>query len=141
MNFEKDLELWEKFELFVCKIMKAKYWMEFTKNTDILWVDLIWETTKAEIKYDRKFRTTWNFFIEYMCSWKRSWILKYNCDYFCYWDENNFWVFDRYELWQLSIVWGKKVVGWDNKNSKWLLVKLKDIDWLELFNFNRKDYG
>jgi len=138
-KFERDLELWEKFEQFVIKVCSLKFGLTATKNIHKLWVDLIWDWYTLEVKYDTLFRKTWNFFIEYLYKWERSWILKYNATYFVYGDENEFWIFDRQDLWQLSLVWWKKIIWWDDNNSTWLLIKYDEIIDLALYNYKRYD--
>jgi hypothetical protein len=78
--------------------------------------------------------------IEYLYRWNRSWILKYKADFFIYWDENDFWVFDRQELFIWSLVFGRKLNGWDNLYSTAMLIKYEDLIPLAIYKYNRKQW-
>lgn len=138
MTFKEDLEIWARFESFVIKVSNSIFWLKVSKNEDLMGVDLIWEWFEIEVKYDKQFRTTWNFYIEYLYKGERSGILKYNATYFCIWDENNFRVFDRQELWNWCTVFGKKVVGGDKNLTTGFLIEFEEVIPLSTYKYERK---
>lgn len=135
--FKEDLIQWERFERFVIKICKHKFWFEVWKNPDEKGVDLLWQWFQIECKYDIASKKTGNYYFEYWCNWVKSWILKYNCDYFCIWDENNFWIYDRVVLWTFAQQVWKQVIGWDRNASLWFIVDIEKISHLALYTYER----
>ncbi len=140
MTFKTDLEIWVRFESFVIKVSNLVFWLKVSKNEDLMGVDLIWEWFEIEVKYDKQFRKTWNFYIEYLYKWERSWILKYNAEYFCVWDENNFWIFNRQELWNWCTVFGRKAIWWDDSLTNWFLIEWREVVPLAIYKYERKRY-
>lgn len=129
-KFERQLREWMEFELFVARKLREKG-LFFIKNPEALWVDLLWNWD-WEVKHDNQMRLTWNMYLEYQCSNLPSWILKYNCKYFIYWDELGFAVFDRLELLQYAL-WNWNIVPWwDWNKTKGILIEQKKVRHLIL---------
>ena len=131
IKFNECLKEWEKFELYVAKTLKEKYWINLSKNSDKMWVDLIWDIWTMEVKMDTKIDETWNHFVEVYYNNAPSGILKYDCDYYCIGTYDRFYVFEKkYFIQRILIAWRRKR-WWDwNKSigytiSRNILNKLK----------------
>jgi len=138
-KFNEDLKEWLQYERFIMNVSNKYFWLSFKKNPDDMWVDLIWPWYDLEVKKDKQFRKTWNFYIEYSYKGERSWILKYPAEYFAIWDIDNFWVFNRIELWNWSTVFGRKTIWWDNDLTKWFLIEWRDVIPLAIYKYERKE--
>ena len=137
-TFKQDLELWEKFERFVAKVLWIKFDIKVKKNVNVEWCDLVWDFN-IECKYDRLWKSTGNYFIEFWYKWFASWLLKYKeCNFICIGDENLFWVYNIEVLkLYLSNKW-RIVNWWDWNKSTWFLIKVDDLIEIATYKFKRK---
>ena len=134
--FKEDLEQWKRFERYIETICNKIFWLKVWENPDIMWVDLLWDNYSIEIKYDIGSTKTGNYFIETSYKWERSWIFKYNADFFCIWTQHKFWIYDRQELVSLIGIHGRPIIWWDNNDSKWVLIKIEDIFDLAIYKYD-----
>ena len=135
-TFEDDLKIWEEFELYVCKILKEKYGLDYIKNPNKLWVDLFGQLWPIEVKHDKKSDYSWNYFIEIMCSWCFSWIFKYKeMKYYAIWHFDEFYIIEKEILKWIMLLYWKKVIWWDANNSTWYIVEKKYIKKYSKFNY------
>ncbi len=80
MSFVSDLTFGKANEEIVLEIVQELFpldeWSLSEIKTDVDIISKGWLT--VECKSDRQTLTTWNVFIEVACSWKPSWIFKYD---------------------------------------------------------------
>lgn len=137
-KFKEDLKIWLRFELFVTKVCNQVFWLKVSKNTNEIDVDLISDDGYSiEIKYDIASKKTKNYFFEYSYRWKRSWIIKYNCEYFAIWDENKFGIYDRQVLWEYVKQFWIHKKWWDNNNSLAYVIEIEEIIDLAIYKYER----
>ncbi len=150
MSFIGDLKEGKDYEEKVRDTLNNNFLTTLTNNTNRLGIDLVSDGLCVEVKYDRQCRTTGNIFLEYECSGKSSWVLKYSWDksLFIYWDYEEAYVFNLNYLQKCVNDWIKnktyRLINWgDGWKSKGILVPIteakKHIVWT--IHFNNIIYG
>ena len=132
MGFLVDLKQWEEFERFIINKFKENFWLEFRKNENVKWVDLVHPLMSMEIKFDRQFKRTGNVFIEIMNNRVPSWLFaRFDIHpyLFLIGNEEESAVFHTDELKELILNYAedgtfKLINAGDGKRSRWMLV-----DW------------
>lgn len=135
MNFISDLLAWESFEQFVSDKLLGHYDIITYKNPDKKGIDLIGEAY-MEVKLDRMYKRTGNFFVEYKCNGKESGINRYEeLQYFVMWDNTNFYVVEINEVKNVCETKWRPIRGWDWNRSEGYLVKVKDIECVAEYHY------
>ena len=130
MGFKNDLKEGKDYEAIVMGWLNKTFALSMKENDNKTGVDLVSDNLAIEVKYDRQFRTTWNLFIEYLCSWKPSGIFKDDdTKLFIYGDLTSAYIFDieilrEFTNASLSSKEYRLVKGWDWWRVSWLLLPI-----------------
>lgn len=73
--FRDDLERWKEVEWMVLHSLLDK-WLKVIPNPNEKWIDLLIILWWIEVKLDNYSLHSGNFYIEFECNWKQSWIFK-----------------------------------------------------------------
>lgn len=142
-TFIEDLAKGEKMEEKAIDILNNN-WINVIKNPDKKWMDLLLLENWIEIKFDEYAIYSWNFYIEFECNSKPSWIFKEEKINLKYWGHSDGkelfllegksfrrWVAERIEEARekntsLSSDWFMVVEKWWNGwRTKWLVLKVE----------------
>ena len=146
MSFASDLEEWKEIEVKVMSLLNNN-WFNLIQNPNKKEMDLIILEKWIEVKYCRRAKETWNFYIEYECNWNPSWIFreeKLDLEYWGHTDWETLYLIVWYQLkkfinsileWE-KIEWIKLTNWWDWWKTKWVLVPIRIIDELSIIKFN-----
>jgi len=135
-NFNECLQIGEKFELFVAKMMKEKYELDYIKNPNKYWIDLLWWFWNIEVKHDKKSDYSWNYFIEILYNNKFSWIFKYKeMKYYAIWHFDECYILEKNKLISIMLLYWNKVTWWDWNKSTWYIVKKEYLKKFNNYNF------
>jgi hypothetical protein len=150
--FAEDLKKGKEAEIRLLNKLN-KIWMYVIQNPNEKELDLCLVTEWIEVKLDDKSTYTWNFYIEFECNWKPSWIFrdeKIRLAYWaqctstiCYlieWHKLKEYVLEYIEKCRnnktLTYKWIRLVEQWGNwGRTKWLLIpidKFKELSNLEI---------
>lgn len=145
-NFKEDLEKWRVMEDRVMDALKDDF--NIIKNPNERWMDLLIISEWIEVKLDEYSKYSGNFFLEFECNGKPSWIYKEEDVHLRYWAHSDWervyvinWVFLKDWVAQkiydcqcnksLTSKWCRLIEAWWNGwRSKWLLVPTKDFEAL-----------
>ncbi len=153
-NFKEDLEKGNAMEEKVLQVLSSDF--NIIRNPNNKWMDLLIIEKWIEVKLDEYSKYSWNFFLEFECNWKPSWIYKEEDVELRYWahsDGEKVYIIDGIFLkdWvaekilecqankSLTSKWCRLIEAWWNGGrSKWLLVPIKELDSLaeKVYNIN-----
>lgn len=144
-NFTEDLKKGEEMEETVISILNLN-WFNLMKNPDKKWIDLLIIEEWIEVKLDWYAEFSWNFYIEFECNGKPSWILKDEKVKLKYWvhsDSKKLYIlkWDEFKSWvelkisdcrankSLTSKWFRLIESWGNWwRSKGLLVPVSEME-------------
>lgn len=141
-NFKEDLVKGEEMEAKAIKALKSD-WINVIKNPDKKGMDLVLLENGIEVKFDEYAKYSWNFYIEFECNSRPSWIFKeenINLKYWLHSDWEELFLLDGEEFKQwvknkieearvekatLKTHWFMVVENWWNWwRTKWLVLKV-----------------
>ena len=146
--FEEDLKKWEALELKVIETLSSEF--NLIKNPDKKGIDLLIIEDWIEVKMDEYAKYSGNFYIEFECNNKPSWIFKDESIRLRYWAHSDWdniylidwhtlktWVQEKIDLCRINksntSKWFKVIENWGNwGRSKGLLVPVKELESLAL---------
>lgn len=151
-NFKEDLEKWEKFEDSVIDLLSSIGY-KLIKNPDKKGIDLLLVKWGIECKMDEYAQYSWNFYIEYECNWKPSWIFKEEKHILKYWAHSDWkevlildWLmFNHFVKEKIKLCMQNKTLtykwyriieqGWNGWRTKGLLVPIQNMYEISRFRF------
>jgi len=152
-NFITDLKKGKEMEVRVMNLLNSN-WFNLIQNPIEKEMDLLYNQDKSlgiEVKFDSYAQHSWNFYIEFECNWKPSWLLREESVELEYWAHSD-WVrvflikWDK--LMQRVLGWVEKcranktnkhkqfrvVENWGNwGRTKWLLVPVEMLESISDF--------
>lgn len=146
-KFLDDLARGKEMELIVMELLKEKINKNLIINPHNKWVDILIIKGWIEVKFDSKAQVTGNFYVEYECNKKPSWIFKeeeYNLEYWCHTDWITLYVvrwdtlkdFITYNIKNPQKEIGIKLTNWgDGFKTKGVLIPINIMDDLSIHKF------
>jgi hypothetical protein len=141
-SFRDDLIKGKEWELKVLQVLKGE-WMKLIQNPDEKWMDLLFIEEWIEVKKDEYAQYSGNFYIEFECNWKPSWLFRPEDYHLRYWAHTD-WVHIYLMNWDYfkefvneriascranktnTSKWFKVIEWWGNWwKSKWLLIPIE----------------
>ena len=153
-NFAEDLIKWKEAEKRIMDLLNEN-WFNLIQNPIEKEIDLLIINGGIEIKKDEYAKKSWNFYIEFECNWKPSWLYRpekhkliwwvhtdWEKVYMVYWDKLKNYVKNKIEECRLNTTltskWFRVVEQWWNWwRTKGLLFPLKEMEIIadNLFNY------
>ena len=153
-NFKNDLKKGKEWEDRVLEVL-TENWIYAIKNPSEKEMDILFPQIWAEIKTDEYAQFSWNFYIEFECNWKPSWLFRHERLLLKDWihtDKRRIFLLDANDLKGVVLEKiedcranksntskGFRVVEqwWDWGRTKWLLIPIKEMEKLayKIFNY------
>ena len=156
-NFAEDLIKGKEMELIAMNVL-IEDWFNLIQNPKKKEIDLIIIQKWIEIKFDEYAKYSWNFYLEFECNWKPSWLFREEELHLEYWghsDWDNLYLLngDKLKEWTSDLIekcrnnktnthkWFRVIESWWNWwRTKWLLVPVQELanisDKIYLLNNN-----
>lgn len=153
-NFQEDLKKWKEWEERILQVL-IENWFKLIQNPKEKELDLLIINGWIECKKDEKAQFSWNFYIEFECNWKPSWLFRPEEHELKWWAHTDWLLIYLLEANEFKIFVSNKIDECRNNKSntskgykviesggnwgrtKGLLIPVKDMGWLarKVFNY------